>query len=165
MILRSSPARTLLLLFLLLTASSGAARAQERTFDITDTTAVFSAPRTGAESPAQDGTAIFNDIRTEASSATAQDSLRLLAPRTSLPDSLRVDEESFKLFLDKIEVEGKLEKPQAIFIIPGSDPEIDDIQIQRSFFEEIFRPVEPAGRIGLKQKPSSTSKRKDVFPW
>jgi hypothetical protein len=97
--------------------------------------------------------------------STAQDSLRLLAPRTSLPDSLRVDDQSVKLFLDKIEVEGKLEKPQAIFIIPGSDPEIDDIQIQRSFFEEIFRPVEPVGRVGLRQKPALTSKRKDVLPW
>jgi hypothetical protein len=150
---------------LLLAASFGTADAQARPFDITDTTAVLSAPRTGEQNPDRDGTALFNDLSTEASSTGAQDSLRLLAPRTSLPDSLREDEESFKLFLDKIEVEGKLEKPQAIFIIPGSDPEIDDIQIQRSFFEEIFRVVEPAGRIGLRQKPSSTSKRKDVFPW
>lgn len=93
------------------------------------------------------------------------DSLRLLAPRTSLPDSLRDDDQQFKMFLDKIEVEGKLEKPQAIFIIPGSDPEIDDIQIQRSFFEEIFRRVEPAGRIGPRPNPASPGDRNDVLPW
>ncbi|HQG45599.1 MAG TPA: hypothetical protein PLG50_08065, partial [bacterium] len=118
-----------------------------------------------ATAPSRDGTRLFNAMTAETSTASAQDSLRLLDPRSSLPDSLRDDEHSFRLFLDKIEVEGKLEKPQAIFIIPGSDPEIDDIEIKRSFFEEIFRPVAPSAHLGLKQKPSSTSKRKDVFPW
>lgn len=47
-----------------------------------------------------------------------------------------------KILLDKIEVLGSLAKPQAIFIIPGSDPQVDDIRIDRSFFMDIFRPVE-----------------------
>jgi hypothetical protein len=152
-------------LLALMLGSAGSSLGQDELLFPADTT--FNrrpAPET-VRPPERDGTTLFNDITSETASAPAQDSLRLLDPRSSLPDSLRDDDQSFILFLDKIEVEGKLEKPQAIFIIPGSDPEIDDIQIQRSFFEEIFRQVEPAGRIGLKQKPSSTSKRKDVFPW
>lgn len=47
-----------------------------------------------------------------------------------------------RIFLDKIEVLGRVAKPQAIFIIPGSDPQVDGIQIDRSFFMDIFRPVE-----------------------
>ncbi len=47
-----------------------------------------------------------------------------------------------KIFLDKVEILGKIEKPQTVFILPGKDPNIDDIQVDRSFFKEIFRPVE-----------------------
>lgn len=47
-----------------------------------------------------------------------------------------------RIFLDKIEILGKIEKPQTVFILPGKDPMVDDIEIDRSFFKEIFRPVE-----------------------
>jgi hypothetical protein len=47
-----------------------------------------------------------------------------------------------KMFLDKIEILGRIDKPQTVFIIPGKDGTIDDIMIDRSFFREIFRPVE-----------------------
>lgn len=47
-----------------------------------------------------------------------------------------------RILLDKIEILGTVAKPQAIFIIPGSNPQVDDIKIDRSFFLEIFRPVE-----------------------
>lgn len=76
-----------------------------------------------------------------------------------------VDENAIKLFLDKIQVEGRLEKPQAVFIIPGTDPEIDDIRIERSFFEEIFRPVEKKGRVVLQRTSEKTQTRKDYIPW
>ncbi|MFQ5707084.1 MAG: hypothetical protein ACE5HO_06510 [bacterium] len=46
------------------------------------------------------------------------------------------------IFLDKIEILGRIEKPQTVFIIPGTDPSVDDIQIDRSFFKEIFRKIE-----------------------
>lgn len=76
----------------------------------------------------------------------------------------RVDDGSIKLFLEKIQVTGQLEKPQAVFIIPGNNPEIDDIQIDRSFFKKIFRPVEKKGRII--NKPATKSKeRHDYIPW
>ncbi len=91
-----------------------------------NTAGLPAAQENGALAAQQDAAARFDAIAAETPSTSPQDSLRLLAPRTSLPDSLRDDDLSVKLFLDKIEVEGKLEKPQAIFIIPGSDPEIDD---------------------------------------
>lgn len=47
-----------------------------------------------------------------------------------------------RVLLDKIDVVGSLAKPQAIFIIPGTDPKVDGIMVDRSFFAEIFRPVE-----------------------
>ncbi len=76
-----------------------------------------------------------------------------------------VDDQAVKIFLDKIEVIGRLEKPQAVFIIPGKNPEIDDIRIERSFFNDIFRPVEKKGRFVLKNKNEKTSTRKDIIPW
>ncbi len=47
-----------------------------------------------------------------------------------------------KLFLDKIEILGRIDKPQTVFIVQGKDPTVDDIRIDRSFFREIFRKVE-----------------------
>jgi hypothetical protein len=47
-----------------------------------------------------------------------------------------------RIFLDKVEVLGSIAKPQALFIIPGNDPRVDGIQIDRSFFREIFRSME-----------------------
>jgi hypothetical protein len=49
---------------------------------------------------------------------------------------------SARIFLDKIEVFGTVAKPQALFILPGSDPTIEGLNIDRSFFKEIFRPVQ-----------------------
>jgi hypothetical protein len=47
-----------------------------------------------------------------------------------------------RIFLDKIEVLGTVAKPQALFILPGNDPTVEGLKIERSFFKEIFRPVE-----------------------
>ncbi len=57
------------------------------------------------------------------------------------PDVSKAGEKA-RILLDKIEILGTVAKPQAIFIIPGSDPQVDGIRIDRSFFLEIFRPVE-----------------------
>lgn len=55
---------------------------------------------------------------------------------------LEKKKENIKIFLEKIEILGRIEKPQTVFIIPGTDPTADDIQIDRSFFREIFRSIE-----------------------
>lgn len=74
---------------------------------------------------------------------------------------VQITEDAVNLFLQKIEIFGRIEKPQTVFIIPGKDPKIDDISIDRNFFKEIFRPVE-----------KSTTKRKGIkettephIPW
>ncbi|MCZ6818377.1 MAG: hypothetical protein O7G31_02655 [Calditrichaeota bacterium] len=68
------------------------------------------------------------------------------AARDSTRDNRKFDVEKRKkehsIFLDKIEILGKIEKPQTAFIIKGKDPTVDDIEIDRSFFHQIFRPVE-----------------------
>lgn len=79
--------------------------------------------------------------------------------------SAKVNQNDVKLFIDKIEVEGQLEKPQAVFILPGQTPDIDDIQIERSFMKEIFRPVEKRITVETKYRPDYTKKRKDVIEW
>jgi hypothetical protein len=65
-----------------------------------------------------------------------------------------------RVLLDKIDVIGSLAKPQAIFIIPGSDPKVDGIAVDRSFFVEIFRPVE---KDFFPQK--GRRKFRGVIPW
>lgn len=55
---------------------------------------------------------------------------------------LEKKKKDLKMFLDKIEILGRIEKPQTLFIVPGNDPTVDDIQIDRSFFKEIFRTIE-----------------------
>lgn len=55
---------------------------------------------------------------------------------------LKKKQSDVKIFLDKIEILGRIEKPQTVFIVPGQNPVVDDIQIDRSFFKEIFRSIE-----------------------
>ncbi len=61
---------------------------------------------------------------------------------TSETFSLDTRKQEVRLFLDKIDILGRVDKPQTVFIVQGQDPDVDDIQIDRSFFKEIFRPVE-----------------------
>lgn len=74
-----------------------------------------------------------------------------------------VADDAIKLFLDKIEIMGELEKPQAVFIIPGVDPTIDDIKIDRSFFNEIFRSVEKLEKT--RQIKKEETKDLHYLPW
>lgn len=80
-----------------------------------------------------------------------------------MEEETEVEDDAIKLFLDKIEVLGELEKPQAVFIIPGADPTIDDIKIDRSFFNEIFRSVEKIEKV--KQIKKEDSKDNYYLPW
>jgi len=75
---------------------------------------------------------------------TAHAQTRAEAPADSISQQIEKDLEKkdMKIFLDKIEILGRIEKPQTVFILPGRDPTVDDIQIDRSFFKEIFRTVE-----------------------
>ncbi len=75
------------------------------------------------------------------------------------------EDKNLKLFLDKIEIVGELEKPQAVFFLQDTPTEIDDINIKRSFFKDIFRPVEKKGRMVTKMSTEPTQDRKDYIPW
>jgi len=98
--------------------------------------------------------------------ARAQETKTADTTRTAVKQAAPVlDDHSVKLFLDKIEVEGKLEKPQAVFIIPGVNPEVEDFRIERSFFDDIFRPIEKKGRAIVKPLSDTETRRKDVIPW
>lgn len=65
-----------------------------------------------------------------------------------------------QIFLDKIEILGRIEKPQTVFIIQGKDPAVDDIQIDRSFFQEIFRRVEWDNTRKIVEKSMAKRRRK-----
>ncbi|NOZ62686.1 MAG: hypothetical protein GXO74_13525 [Calditrichaeota bacterium] len=68
-----------------------------------------------------------------------------------------------KKFIQKqLTIYGSIAKPQAVFIVPGSDPKVDGLKIDRQFFDLIFRNVEKAN---LKQRKKSALKNKDYIQW
>ena len=48
-----------------------------------------------------------------------------------------VDRKTMNVFMKQIEIYGRIAKPQTVFIIPGSDPRVDGIRIERRFFRDI----------------------------
>lgn len=62
--------------------------------------------------------------------------------------------ETLKLMMDQVEVRGWIEKPQTIFVVPGVNPEVDDIILDRSFANEILRPLDKTKfeRLNVKRK-------------
>ena len=80
----------------------------------------------------------------------AQGKVQVRKPQSATrPDTTTVAEpavsdttQSARIFLEKIEVFGTVPKPQALFVLPGSDPTVIGMQIDRSFIREIFRPLQ-----------------------
>ena len=68
--------------------------------------------------------------------------------------------ETLKLLMDQIEVRGWIEKPQTIFVVPGVNPEVDDIILDRSFVNEILRPLDKT-----KFERQNVKRKKRVIPW
>ncbi len=87
----------------------------------------------------------------------------------TVPDSVKTEtvqdstkkERSFKLLLDQIEIQGWLEKPQMVYVIPGLNPAIDDIILERSFLVEILRPLQK-DRF---EKQKILRRKRTVIPW
>ena len=71
-----------------------------------------------------------------------------------------LQKQKFRLRMDAIEIKGWIEKPQTIFILPGINPEVDDIVLERSFANEILRPIDK-----VKFEKQKIRKRKTVIPW
>ncbi len=71
-----------------------------------------------------------------------------------------ISQETKKLFLNKIEIKGWIAKPQMVYIIPGSDPKVDDIVIDRSFIDEIMKPID---KDTFERKYNK--KQETLIPW
>ena len=72
-----------------------------------------------------------------ASSGTAQDQTK---PTPTVQDTTQ-KAKSLKLLLKHMEIEGWVEKPQMVYVVPGINPKVDDIVLERSFLDEILRPL------------------------
>ncbi|OQX89077.1 hypothetical protein B6D60_00160 [candidate division KSB1 bacterium 4484_87] len=68
-----------------------------------------------------------------------------------------------KKFIQKqLTIYGTIAKPQAVFIVPGSDPKVDGLRIERQFFDLIFRNVE---KTNIRYRKKSVLKNKDYIQW
>ncbi len=71
-----------------------------------------------------------------------------------------VTQKAKKLFLDQIEIRGWIAKPQMVYVIPGVDPKVDDIVIDRSFVDEITKPID---KDSFERKYAR--EQKTLIPW
>jgi hypothetical protein len=71
-----------------------------------------------------------------------------------------VSQKAKKLFLDQIEIRGWVAKPQMVYVIPGVDPKVDDIVIDRSFVDEITKPID---KDSFEKKYAR--EQKTLIPW
>lgn len=94
--------------------------------------------------------------------SNGQQSKNLQDDKNKKPDEKSISDEDVKLWLKQIEIYGQIAKPQTVFIIPGTDPRVDGLRIDRHFFSHIFRPVEKSTlrRVQIKQE-----KDKDHILW
>ena len=76
--------------------------------------------------------------------------------------SVTSNNKAMKVFLNKIEIFGKIAKPQTVFIIPGVDPRVDGIKIERRFFGDMFRKVE---KSTLRKQKAKEMRSKDHILW
>jgi len=67
---------------------------------------------------------------------------------------------TIKLFLKQIEVQGWIDRPQMVYVVPGVNPEVDDIMLDRSFLDEILRPLDKD-----KFERQKLVRKKIVIPW
>ena len=73
-----------------------------------------------------------------------------------------VDSKTMNVFMKQIEIYGRLAKPQTVFIIPGTDPRVDGIRIERYFYRDIFRTVE---KSTLRKEKLKAQRQKDHILW
>ena len=103
--------------------------------------------------------------RPSASGREAKTPAKPVQKKTADTAQAPIEKKDVKIFIDKIEVEGRLEKPQVMLFLPGQTPEIDDIQIERSFMKNIFRPVENRVTVETKYRTDYTKNQKSVIEW
>ncbi|UCE06861.1 MAG: hypothetical protein JSW07_02135 [bacterium] len=103
-----------------------------------------------------------NSIATEKPESNQSQPEKLQDEKNKGSDGKSISNEDVKIFLNQIEIYGQIAKPQTVFIIPGTDPRVDGLRIDRHFFFHIFRPVEKSTlrRVRIKQ-----GKDKDHILW
>ena len=92
--------------------------------------------------------------------ATAKAQTKTDSVKTTVQDSTR-KAQNLKLLLDQIEIRGWIERPQIVYVVPGINPKIDDIILERSFIYEILRPLEK----NKFEKQKIKKRRRTVIPW
>ncbi len=73
-----------------------------------------------------------------------------------------ISSDAVKVFVKQVQIYGQIAKPQAVFILPGSDPKVDGLKINRHFFDHIFRDVE---KSTLKKDKKRQSTKNDHIQW
>ncbi len=73
-----------------------------------------------------------------------------------------VDNKTMNVFMKQVEIYGRIAKPQTVFIIPGTDPRVDGIRIERYFYRDIFRKVE---KSTLRKEKVKTQRQKGHILW
>jgi hypothetical protein len=91
-----------------------------------------------------------------------QQPAKLQNKQNKKPEEKPISADDEKLWLRQLEIYGQIAKPQTVFIVPGTDPRVDGLRIDRHFFSHIFRPVEKSTlqRVQVKQ-----AKDKDHILW
>lgn len=77
-------------------------------------------------------------------------------PQNDDTEQVKIKKDDVVQFLETLEIFGRVEKPQTVFIIPGKDPTVEDNAIKRRFFKEIFRTVEKPTLSSKKHKSDDT---------
>lgn len=95
-------------------------------------------------------------LLTNVNAQTKPDSIK-----TATVQDTSAKEQNLRLLLDQIEIQGWLEKPQMVYVVPGLNPEIDDIILERSFINEILRPL----RKDKFEKRKIRKRKRTVIPW
>jgi hypothetical protein len=69
--------------------------------------------------------------------------------------------EGGRLILEEITIKGELRTPQAMFLILKSTPSLSNVLLERSFLEDIVRPIYPGA---FADEPMIGSERTSVLP-
>ena len=97
----------------------------------------------------------------DARTATLVASLLLLLLPALLYAQARI--EDGRLILEEITIRGELRTPQALFIIMKSTPNLSNVLLERSFLEDVVRPIYP-GAFG-EDPLFSSGERNIVLPF
>ncbi len=71
--------------------------------------------------------------------------------------------EEGRLILEEITIQGELRTPQAMFLILKSTPSLSNVLLERSFLDDIVRPIYPGA---FADEPTfGSGERTRILPW